>query len=148
MKRVVHSVLAVAVVTLLGSGLARHAESCGAYGPPPMSQTMLAALSDDTRVAAAAVETMRQRGTQSMNDVKAQQFWLPIQIRRLDYQIMSFEKLVTADSKTLPDADRARHKLRLTQLRLERAEAKLRIKQLELLMKRLQWAIARSTVMA
>ena len=113
-----------------------------------MSQTMFAALNSDPRVAAPAIEKLRQRGTQALQEVKAQQRWLPRQIRLLGYQIASFEKLVAVDPSKVSAEDLAKRKLRLTQLRLQRAEAMLRVKQVEILLKRLEWAIARSTVTA
>jgi hypothetical protein len=148
MKSKTHIIWAATFATLVSLAAVEHALACGSYGPPPMSQTMFAALSDDARVAASAIEKMRQQGAQSLQEVKQQQRWLPMQIRQLDYTIAHFEKFVATDSLKLTAELKTKYQLRITKLRLKRAEAKLRVQQLETLLHRLQWAIARSTVMA
>ena len=141
-------IIVAALAVSFSVAAAHRAHACGRYGPPPMSQTMLAALSDDPRAAAWAVEKLRQQGPEAIKQVKAQLRWQPMTIQRLDYTITHFEKLASDDNTKLTDEQRASYRLRLTKLRLKRFEAKLRSHQLATLLKRLEWAIARSTVMA
>ncbi len=125
---------------------ANFASACGRYGPPPMTQTLHAALSSDARVAAGAYQKLRMAGQQGLAQVEMQRRWLPRQARQLDWQIKYLDRLVKNDGSKLTEIQKTKQALRRANIRLERAELQLRRAALDSLSERLGRAIQISLV--
>jgi hypothetical protein len=137
---------AIALSAILLATIANNATACGGYGPPPMTQTLHAALSGDARVASGAFVKLLNEGKRGLWQVEEQQRWLPMQTRRLGWQITNLENLLKAGQPNLTDVQKAKHAVRLAELRLERARIDIRRAALDSLARRLRRAISISLV--
>ena len=146
MNRILKLTAAFALVVGLTATFAADAKACGAYGPPPMSQTLYAALSSDSRVAASAFAKLLGQGQKGLAEVEMQRRWLPREARQLDWQIKHLDGILKNGSTQLTEIQQAKHALRLANLRLARAELKIKVAALESLSKRLERAIKISLV--
>jgi hypothetical protein len=144
MKNVSRIAMALSAIVLATT--ANTALACGVYGPPPMSQTLHAALSPDARVAAGAYHKLRMEGQRGLAQVEMQRRWLPRQARQLDWQIKHLTGLITTGDSKLTEIQRTKHALRLANLRLDRAELELRRAALDSISERLGRAIRISLV--
>jgi hypothetical protein len=145
-----NTVTRIAVATLLSTIVWATSSSnllaCGRYGPPPMSQALHAALSPDSRVAAGAFVKLMRDGQKGLWEVEQQQRWLPMQVRRMEWQIKNLDNLLKTGNPTLTDVQKAKHAVRLAELRLERARIEIRQAAIESLANRLRRAISISLV--
>ena len=146
MNTIMKITAAFAVVVGFTTSTAVDVHACGAYGPPPMSQTLHAALSSDARVAASAFAKLLDQGQKGLAEVEMQRRWLPREARQLDWQIKHNEGLLKNGSTKLTEIQEAKHALRLANLRLARAELKIKMAALESLSERLGRAIKISLV--
>ena len=146
MRKMTYVMSAVALIAILSMKTTDRASACGGYGPPPMTQTLHAALSPDARVAASAYHKLRMDGRQGLAQVEMQRRWLPRQARQLDWQIKHLAGLIRTGDSKLTEIQRTKHALRLANLRLERAELELRRAALDSLGERLGRAIKYSLI--
>ena len=146
MNTILRITAAMTLSAILLATTTDHTTACGGYGPPPMSQTLHAALSEDSRVASGAFVKLLNAGKSGLWQVEQQQRWLPMQTRRLSWQITHLENLLKADNPNVTDVQKAKHAVRLAELRLERARIEIRRAELDSLAKRLQRAISISLV--